>query len=89
MTDVVTPSSDTLSEIQAMLSNQFELPVEKLRPEQSLEELGIDSLAAIEFIFEIEDRYSITVDERPQVSTVGDIALLVDAAMRRQAAEPA
>jgi acyl carrier protein len=71
-----------------MLSNQFELPLERLRPEQSLEELGIDSLAAIEFIFEIEDKYSITVDERPQVSTVSDIALLVDAAMRRQA-EPA
>lgn len=68
-----------------MLSSEFELPVERLRPEQSLHELGIDSLAAIEFMFEIEDRFSITLDERSDVSTVSDIAVLVEAAMQRQA----
>jgi len=77
--------ADTLTEVQAMLSSTFELPMERLQPEQSLEELGIDSLAAIEFIFEIEDRFSITVAERPQVATVSDIAALVDAAMETQA----
>ena len=85
MTDGEALRANTLSEIHAMLSSAFELPMERLRPEQSLEELGIDSLAAIEFIFELEDRFSITVDERSQVTTVNDIALLVDAAMHRQA----
>ena len=85
MTDAIRPRASTLSEIQAMLSSEFELPVEQLRPEQSLEELGIDSLAAIEFMFEIEDKFSITFDERSQVTTVSDIAVLVDAAMQGQA----
>lgn len=88
MVECVMSRLDILSEIQTMLSTAFELPMERLRPEQSLEELGIDSLAAIEFIFEIEDRFSITVAERPRVATVNDIAVLVDAAMGRQA-EPA
>jgi acyl carrier protein len=85
MADAEALHTNTLSEIQAMLSSAFELPMEQLRPEQSLEELGIDSLAAIEFIFEIEDKFSITVDERSQVTTVNDIAVLVEAAMNRQA----
>jgi acyl carrier protein len=79
------PRADTLSEVQAMLSSTFELPMERLQPEQSLEELGIDSLSAIEFIFEVEDKFAITVAERPQVATVNDIAVLVDAAMETQA----
>ena len=84
MVERVAPRVDVLSEVQAMLSTAFELPIERLQPEQSLDELGIDSLAAIEFIFEIEDRFSITVAERPQVATINDIAVLVDAAMGRQ-----
>ncbi len=85
MAERVTRCVDTLSEVQAMLSSTFELPMERLQPEQSLDELGIDSLAAIEFIFEVEDKFSITVAERPQVATVKDIAVLVDAAMETQA----
>ena len=77
---------DTLSKVQAMLSREFDLPMDKLRPEQSLEELGIDSLATIEFIFELEDTFAITLsDERTPVTTVNDIAALVDAVIQGQA----
>jgi acyl carrier protein len=81
------PRLDTLSRIQTMLSSQFDLPLERLRPEQSLEDLGIDSLAAIEFMFDLEDTFSIALpDERtPPVATISDIALLVDAAIQAQA----
>jgi len=81
---------DTLAKIQTMLSREFDLPMERLGPERSLEELGIDSLAAIEFMFTIEDTFSISLpDERaPPVSTVFDLAALVDSAIQARA-EPA
>jgi len=85
-THVERPRTDTLSKVQTMLSMEFDLPMERLQPGQSLEELGIDSLATIEFIFALEDKFSITLsDERTPVTTVNDIAALVDAVIQGQA----
>ena len=44
---------DTLSKIQAMLSKEYDLPMERLAPDQSLADLGIDSLTTIEFMFKL------------------------------------
>ena len=76
---------DTLSKIQSMLSSEYELPMAKLGPEQALAELGIDSLTTIEFMFKLEDEFSISLaEERGALNTVGDVALLVDAVREKQ-----
>ena len=79
---------DTLSKIQAMLSKEYDLPMERLAPDQSLADLGIDSLTTIEFMFKLEDKFSIRLsDERGHLATVNDIAVLVDVVLRRNTAK--
>lgn len=78
---------DTLSQIQKMLSKEYGLPMERLAPEQPLADLGIDSLTTIEFMFKLEDQFSISLaEERGSLTTVGDIAAIVDAVLQRTAA---
>jgi acyl carrier protein len=77
--------TDTLSKIQSMLSSEYDIPMDKLGPEQALAELGIDSLTTIEFMFKLEDEFSISLaEERGALSTVRDIAVLVDAVRNKQ-----
>ena len=76
---------DTLSKIQSMLSTEYDIPLEKLGPGQALAELGIDSLTTIEFMFKLEDEFSISLaEERGALNTVQDIAVLVDGVRNKQ-----
>jgi len=76
----------TLSKIQSMLAKEYGIPLERLDPEQPLADLGIDSLTTIEFMFKLEDEFSISLsEERGTLSTVRDIADLVDAVRHKTA----
>ena len=78
-------ATDTLSKIQSMLSSEYEIPMDKLGPGQALAELGIDSLTTIEFMFKLEDEFSISLaEERGALTTVRDIAVLVDEVRNKQ-----
>jgi acyl carrier protein len=88
MNDMTPQAMDTLSKIQSMLSTEYDIPLEKLAPGQALAELGIDSLTTIEFMFKLEDEFSISLaEERGTVTTVQDIALLVDGVRQKQSAK--
>ena len=77
--------NDTLKRIQTMLVEQYQLAPERLEPDQLLEDLGIDSLSTIEFMFTLEDEFSIRLsEERGAVKTVNDIAKLVDAVVQKK-----
>jgi acyl carrier protein len=79
-------AKDTLSKIQSMLAKDYGLPLDRLGPEQALADLGIDSLTTIEFMFKLEDEFSISLsEERGTLSTVRDIANLVDAVRNKKA----
>lgn len=85
MNDMTPQAMDTLSKIQSMLSTEYDIPLEKLGPGQALAELGIDSLTTIEFMFKLEDEFSISLaEERGALNTVQDIALLVDGVRNKQ-----
>ena len=69
----------TLSTVQEMLVAEFELTTEQVAPESKLAELGIDSLATLEFLFKLEERFHLDLNSDPTpVETVGDIASEVD-----------
>jgi acyl carrier protein len=85
MQNVEASTNDTLSKIQSMLAKEYGLPIERLGPEQALADLGIDSLTTIEFMFKLEDEFSISLsEERGTLSTVRDIAILVDAVRHKK-----
>jgi acyl carrier protein len=61
------------------MAKELELDITALDSASSLEQLGVDSLSVIEFMFQLEDRFRICMsEEKVPVKTVQDIADLVD-----------
>jgi acyl carrier protein len=84
----------TLQSMQALLKANFDLSPDVLGPTAMLEDLAIDSLAVIELMFDIEDKFNITVPSDPtampgQIKTVGDLVALVDRLIDEQSSAPA
>ncbi len=86
--DVTDPRT---AEILAILAQETSLPVAQLRPEATIEELGIASLDLTQAVFEIETRFGIeipVVADRPsgsgaEFTTIGDLLAHVMATLNR------
>lgn len=79
----------TLTKIQQLMQERLGLSGEQLRPEQGLEEIGIDSLAMVEFMFDLEDAFGVRLtDERTPIHTIQDIAELIDRALAQAKTSP-
>jgi acyl carrier protein len=82
-------SSTTLERVQRLLQAHFSLTPEQVHADTLLVELGIDSLAAIEFMFELENQFNVSLsDERNELVTVADIVSVVEHALS-SASKPA
>jgi acyl carrier protein len=53
--------TDTFEKIRALMAAEFHLDPRSIRPETPLIDLGVDSLAALEFVFDLEDSFRITL----------------------------
>jgi acyl carrier protein len=77
----MTPSSfDIVSEI---LSRQFKIDAKKIQPLTKLKDLGLDSLALIDFVFHLEDQLDLRIPEErldPQNAglTLADVCAALD-----------
>jgi acyl carrier protein len=68
-----------------MMVKQFDLKLEDLTPDATLEGLGLDSLSVIEFTFNLEDELKITMpEERVELKTLQDVVNLVDKIVAEQ-----
>ncbi len=77
----------SLPTIQRMMVEQFDLKLEDLTPDATLESLGLDSLSVIEFMFNLEDELKIKLpDERVELKTLQDVINLVDRIVAEQSA---
>ncbi len=75
----------SLKTIQDMMVKQFDLKLEDLTPEATLEGLGLDSLSVIEFTFNLEDELKIKFpDERVELKTLQDVVGLVNKLIAEQ-----
>ncbi len=80
-------SMSSLKELQDLIQQKYGLAPEALAPDASMRASGVDSLALVEFIFEVEDKYGISIpDTNSNLDTLAELAELVD---RLRAAEPA
>lgn len=69
----------SLAELQALIHEKYGLDPATLDPNASMREKGIDSLALVEFIFEVEDRFGISVpDTAANCQTLAELATLID-----------
>jgi acyl carrier protein len=70
---------DTLDLIKDYLNKHMDNPPEDLTVDSRLDEIGVDSLALIELIFEMEEKYNITVPQdiaKPE--TIGQLIETVE-----------
>ena len=69
----------SLKELQDLIHEKYGIEPESLDPDASMRERGIDSLALVEFVFAIEDKFGISVpDNDPNIDTLAQLAALVD-----------
>ncbi|TNF08421.1 MAG: acyl carrier protein [Bacillota bacterium] len=67
--------------IREMIVEELNVPVEKIKMESRLaEDLGADSIDAVELIMNIEDEFEVQVsDEQAQsIKTVGDLVKYIE-----------
>jgi len=61
------------------IAKKLEIDVATIKPESSLEELGLDSLDTFDIIFEAEDKLGIKVpNDQVDVKTIQDMTNLLD-----------
>lgn len=86
-------STGVREKVIAIIAEQAVLEVADVKPEATLESLGIDSLGLVESIFAIEEAFDITVPfnaNEPEknadfdISTVGSIIAAVEALVAEQ-----
>jgi acyl carrier protein len=81
----------TLEIIRDILVDKFALDRAMLTPDAGLDRLGIDSLAVLELLFDIEDRFGLKIkeDTPDSLTTIQDVVLYIDSLLaQRQAQEP-
>jgi acyl carrier protein len=61
------------------IAKKLEIDVATIKPENTLEELGLDSLDTFDIIFEAEDKLGIKVpNDQVDVKTIQDMTNLLD-----------
>jgi len=77
----------SLKELQELVHEKFGIEASALDPNASMREKGFDSLALVEFLFAIEDRFGISMsDEDSNVDTLAQLSTLVDKLVAAKAA---
>lgn len=70
------------SDLINLFAETFGISEEKLLPSATLESLGLDSLAVIEFLFQIEDQFNIQIpDQANPPSTLDEMIQLIEPLM--------
>ncbi len=75
----------TLAVLQEILVEEFQLPREQLVPDARLDQLGVDSLALLEMMFTIEDRFKLKIkDDIPALVTLNEVVVYIDGLLAQQ-----
>ena len=70
------------SDLINLFAGTFGIAEEKLLPGATLESLGLDSLAVIEFLFQIEDKFAIQIpDQANPPRTLDEMVQLIEPLM--------
>ncbi len=69
----------SLAALQDLIQKKYGLEPDAIDPDKPMLELGLDSLAVAEFLFEVEDHFVIRLtDDDPSIDTLRKLAELVD-----------
>jgi len=79
-------TEDVAKELREIMAARLGLPPEKLVPEAKLvDDLGLDSLDAVELAISVERKFDIEVPEEeiPKLKTVGDMVAFVESRIKQ------
>lgn len=78
-------NADLADRIKSLIAEHFGIEPDKLTPETEIASFGIDSLAMIEFMFQMEEKFNIRMaDSRAPLVTVADVVSEIERAVREQ-----
>jgi acyl carrier protein len=77
---------DTYEKVKAMMVREFNLEADQITPATELASMGVDSLAALEFIFDLESAFGVTLGYEKDMrgAKVQDVVDAVNAALLEQ-----
>lgn len=79
----------TLDRIKAILVRDYRADTDRLTLETPLDSIGVDSLAAVELLWSLEDEFGIKLPaEPPSLAMLGDVVDHIDAAVAAHAPQP-
>ncbi|MFC3995064.1 acyl carrier protein [Nocardiopsis sediminis] len=66
---------DVFAEISRALTEEFDVPADEIGPENTLQDLGVDSVAAVELADILQERLGITIgdDDLTTQNTVAEV----------------
>ena len=77
----------SLEELQDLIQKKYGLDRAAVDPQASMRAAGVDSLALVEFVFDVEDKFGITMpDDYRDIDTLAQLAELVDGLRAAQTA---
>ncbi len=69
----------SLKDLQDLIQEKYGIEPAALDPHASIRGAGLDSLALVEFLFAVEDRFGISLpDQQTDIDTLADLATVVD-----------
>ncbi|AEV70911.1 acyl carrier protein [Mycolicibacterium rhodesiae NBB3] len=77
-------TTDTSALVRAMIANHTRLPLDQITPDRALDNLGLDSLGALELLLMCEAEFGIVAldDTEIEVHTVADAISFIEAKIR-------
>jgi len=54
--------NETFERVRALMAKEFQLDPDRITPDTPLADLGVDSLAALEFLFVLENEFAVRLD---------------------------
>ena len=81
---------NTLSRIKELAAKQFGGELDTIDADAPIDQLGIDSLGFLEFLFELEDKFEMPIpqDDVASVKTLRELATVIDGLMAAKSATP-
>jgi acyl carrier protein len=75
----------SLPQLRVMIKDMYDIELSEKEAGDSLRERGVDSLAKAEFLFEVEDKFKISVPEQHlEIDTLAELAVVVDQLLAEQ-----
>jgi len=68
----------SLEELQQLIHKKYCIEPDKLYENASMLEQGIDSLALVEFLFEVEEKFKVSLESYPDINSLATLSKAID-----------